>query len=179
VVTPHPLLHTINMAFGDWSCHLWTNGNSCLKGQCHEIFDPWVFNQIIPPRVLFHGLKPFRIWLRIRREIRENRLKWSASAISMRQRNPYKNVNIIFFHQIGTRYLSFPHKTMSEKFGFRIFNDTAEADSEVSMRLRKRIQRSQWDQRSVSAVSMRPQNPLWHRWSLRENVYWPSIPLKG
>jgi hypothetical protein len=30
-----------------------------LKGQCHEIFDPGFFHQTIPPRVLFHGLKPF------------------------------------------------------------------------------------------------------------------------
>jgi hypothetical protein len=41
-----------------------------LKGQCHEIFDPRLFHQTIPPRALIHGLKPFRIWLRIRRENR-------------------------------------------------------------------------------------------------------------
>jgi hypothetical protein len=42
-----------------------------LKGQCHEIFDPRVFfHQTIPPRALISGPKPFRIWLRIRRENR-------------------------------------------------------------------------------------------------------------
>jgi hypothetical protein len=50
-----------------------------------------------------------------------------ASVVSMRPPNPYKNFNIIFFRQIG----SFQHKTMSEKFFFRGFNDTAEADSAV------------------------------------------------
>jgi hypothetical protein len=35
--------------------------------QCHEIFDLWFFHQTIPPSALIHGLKPFRIWLRIRR----------------------------------------------------------------------------------------------------------------
>jgi hypothetical protein len=42
----------------------------CLKGQCHEIFDLWFFHQTIPPRALIHVLKPFRIWIRIRRENR-------------------------------------------------------------------------------------------------------------
>jgi hypothetical protein len=52
-----------------------------FKGQCHEIFDPQFFSSINPPWVLIHGLKPFRIWLRNRREIRDNRLKSSASAL--------------------------------------------------------------------------------------------------
>jgi hypothetical protein len=41
-----------------------------LKGQCHEIVDLWFFHQSTPPRALTHMLKPFRIWLRIRRENR-------------------------------------------------------------------------------------------------------------
>jgi hypothetical protein len=42
-----------------------------LKGQGHEIFDPrFFFHKTIPPRALIHGLKPFRILLRIRRESR-------------------------------------------------------------------------------------------------------------
>jgi hypothetical protein len=44
------------------------NFNFNLKGQCHEIFDPRFFHQTIPPRALIHVLKPFRMWLRIRRE---------------------------------------------------------------------------------------------------------------
>jgi hypothetical protein len=31
----------------------------CLKGQCHEIFDPRFFHQTIPPRALIHGLSRF------------------------------------------------------------------------------------------------------------------------
>jgi hypothetical protein len=45
--------------------NLYTEAFILLKGQCHKIFDP---HQTIPPRALTHGLKPFRIWLRIRRE---------------------------------------------------------------------------------------------------------------
>jgi hypothetical protein len=32
-----------------------------LKGNCHEVFDPRVFHQTIPPRALSNGLNPFRI----------------------------------------------------------------------------------------------------------------------
>jgi hypothetical protein len=53
--------------------------NTPLKGQLHEIFDLWFFHQSTPPRALTHRLKPFRIWLRIRRanrfESRENRFQ--------------------------------------------------------------------------------------------------------
>jgi hypothetical protein len=45
--------------------------------QGHEIFDPR-FNQTIPPRALIHGLKSFRIWLRIRRENRDHCWKCMA-----------------------------------------------------------------------------------------------------
>jgi hypothetical protein len=62
-----------------------------------------------------------------------------AYAVSVRPRNPYENFTVILFHQIG----SFQHKTMSEKFGFRGFNDTTEADLAVSMRPLMRIQLSQ------------------------------------
>jgi hypothetical protein len=39
-----------------------------LKGHCHEIFDPRFFSSNYTP--WFHGLKPFRIRLRIRRDNR-------------------------------------------------------------------------------------------------------------
>jgi hypothetical protein len=42
----------------------------CLKGQCHEIYDPWFFHQSIPLGPLIHGLKPFQIQIRIRGDIR-------------------------------------------------------------------------------------------------------------
>jgi hypothetical protein len=41
-----------------------------LKGQCHDIFEPRFFSQTIPARAMIHGKRPFRIWLRIRRDIR-------------------------------------------------------------------------------------------------------------
>jgi hypothetical protein len=55
-------------------------GNVSLKGQCHEIFGPQFFfyHQSTPHRTLLHRLKPFRIWIRIRRnnrfENRQNRI---------------------------------------------------------------------------------------------------------
>jgi hypothetical protein len=60
-------------------------GTDILKGLCHEIFDSWSFHQKITPRSLIQGLTPFCIWLRIRREIRDNRVKSldSAPAMSM------------------------------------------------------------------------------------------------
>jgi hypothetical protein len=50
----------------------------CLKGQQHEIFDNGFFHQTIPSSALIHALKPFRIWLRIRRE---NRLYSNFSGV--------------------------------------------------------------------------------------------------
>jgi hypothetical protein len=51
-------------------CSLQTTG-MYLKGQSHEIFDPRFFSSNNPHyRALIHGLKPFRIWLRIHRENR-------------------------------------------------------------------------------------------------------------
>jgi hypothetical protein len=54
-----------------------------LKGQLHEIFDPrFFFHQSTSPMALIHGLKPFRIWLRIRRANRfESRLVKMKSRI--------------------------------------------------------------------------------------------------
>jgi hypothetical protein len=45
------------------------------------------FHQTIPLRALIHGLKPFYIWLRFRRENRDNRLQSSDPAVSMRIEN--------------------------------------------------------------------------------------------
>jgi hypothetical protein len=42
----------------------------CLKGQCHEIFDPPFFRQSITPRLQIDTLKYFWILFRIRRDIR-------------------------------------------------------------------------------------------------------------
>jgi hypothetical protein len=48
------------------------------RGSVTRFFDPRILYQTIPSRALIHGLKPFRIWLRIRRENRvgkrQNRL---------------------------------------------------------------------------------------------------------
>jgi hypothetical protein len=59
-----------------------------LKGQCHEIFNHWfLFHQTIPPRALIHGLKPFCLWFRIRRENRNNSLQSLDPAVSMTPRD--------------------------------------------------------------------------------------------
>jgi hypothetical protein len=49
-----------------------------LKGPWHEIFN-LIFYQMTPPRPLTQGLKPFWIWLSIRRENR----KFCCTAVSM------------------------------------------------------------------------------------------------
>jgi hypothetical protein len=41
-----------------------------LKGQCHGIFNPQFFRQTIPTGLFVHRLMPFRIWIRIREDIR-------------------------------------------------------------------------------------------------------------
>jgi hypothetical protein len=53
-----------------------------LKGTWHEIFYLCFFcsHQTTPPRPLMHGLKPVRIWLRIRRE---NRQRWLHSGVNV------------------------------------------------------------------------------------------------
>jgi hypothetical protein len=45
-------------------------------------------HQTIPPRALIHGLKPFRIWLRIRRENRVGNRQNRLLPRFMRPRNP-------------------------------------------------------------------------------------------
>jgi hypothetical protein len=53
-----------------------------FKGTVSQDFRPSVFfHQTIPPRALIHGLKPFRIWLRICRENRDNFWKYMVSAV--------------------------------------------------------------------------------------------------
>jgi hypothetical protein len=42
--------------------------------QCHEIFYLCCFHQTTLSRPLIHGLKLFRIWLRIHEDIRQSRL---------------------------------------------------------------------------------------------------------
>jgi hypothetical protein len=68
-----------------------------LKGQLHGIFGPWFFHQSTPSRALIHGLKPFRIWLRIRRdnrfESRKNRFSGvndPAKIVSPGSMTPHK-----------------------------------------------------------------------------------------
>jgi hypothetical protein len=84
------------------------------------------FHQWIHPRALIHGLMPFRIWLWIRREILDIRLKWSASAVSMRSRK-------------RIRQFEWDHRS-----GFSGFNETVEVDLAFLLRLRKRLPRFKW-----------------------------------
>jgi hypothetical protein len=134
-------------------------------------------------------------WCRISGFGVSNETSEEASAASMRppkrlwrfqwDRGIHKKFQQHYFTQKG----SFQHKTMSKKVWLRL-NETAEADSEVSMKPPKRIRRPQWDHWSGisgvnetaeadSAVSMRPRNTLWHCGRPCENEYWLSIPLKG
>jgi hypothetical protein len=44
-----------------------------LKGQCHEIFDFWFFHESVSPKPVSVPLGPFRIFLKIRGDIRKSR----------------------------------------------------------------------------------------------------------
>ncbi len=46
---------------------------NCLKGQCHEIFDFWFFHESISPKHRSIPLGPFRIFSKIRGDIRSSR----------------------------------------------------------------------------------------------------------
>jgi hypothetical protein len=52
-----------------------------LKGQLHEIFDHRIFSSINPIRSRINKLKPFRIWLRIRRDIRRQSRQYMSRAM--------------------------------------------------------------------------------------------------
>jgi hypothetical protein len=78
-----------------------------FKGTVPKDFYSGFFHQTISPRALIHWLKPFRIWLRIRRENENNRLQSSDPAVSMSLRKSA-------FHRGTLRendyWLSFPLK---------------------------------------------------------------------
>jgi hypothetical protein len=105
---------------------------------CHEIFDPLFFHPSTPPRALIHGLKPFRIPLRIRRDYwfenrrnRNLRSKWdcgirfhglietsgSDPAVSMKPLNPLPRFNL----ECGPFY-------KNVRVGFPALIETAETD---------------------------------------------------
>jgi hypothetical protein len=48
-------------------------GGLCLKGQCHEIFFFWFSSRISFPQALIIPLGPFRIFSKIREDIRSSR----------------------------------------------------------------------------------------------------------
>jgi hypothetical protein len=70
-------------------------------------FVPLDFSSKIPPRALLNGQKLFCIWLRIRRNILDNHLQISDSAISMRLQD------------------WFPQFQWDRRIGSHIFNETA------------------------------------------------------
>jgi hypothetical protein len=64
-------------------CTVVSNESFEIKGTVSRDFRPQVlFHQTIPPCVLIHGLMPFEKY-RIILDIRDNRLKSSACAISV------------------------------------------------------------------------------------------------
>jgi hypothetical protein len=82
------------------------------------------FHQSTPPWALIHRLKLLRIWLQNRQEIRDNCLKFSASAASMRPLRQFQ---------------------WGSGSGFDGFNETTEAASAAPMRPWKWLRRFQWD----------------------------------
>jgi hypothetical protein len=68
---------------------------------------------------------------------------------------------------------------MSEKFGLRCLNETAEAKSTVPRDHVSGFRSFNETAEADLVVSVRLWNTLLHRGSLRVNDYWCSFPLKG
>jgi hypothetical protein len=149
--------------------------NNALKGKCHEIFEPQFFHQSTPRRVLIHRIKPFHIWLRIRREIRfgncqnqaqGDRGSWSSPLIFMISSNyQYVMFTYVFF------CCRIPLEELRANNRFHEGLRGVIKDSAVSLRLLNPLQPSHWNRRirfgslietaeSASAVSLRLLNRL-------------------
>jgi hypothetical protein len=117
---------------------------SPLKGHCHEIFDPRFFSSNHTPGPLIHGLTPFRICLRIRRDNRHYSSFSGVNDTAQRHRwNHFRSVNDtaeIVLAVSMTPLKSFPrchwyrwNFRPDPHSCFRGVNDTAETVSAVSI----------------------------------------------
>jgi hypothetical protein len=87
---------------------------------------------------LINGIKPFWIWLRFRRENRDNRVQSS----DLRPQKPIPRSHWDCWNR------------------FRGLNETAESVSAVSMRPRNRFPRSQWDRGNFMTSRESSQKPI-------------------
>jgi hypothetical protein len=142
---------------------------------------------VSPPIDQTYGLTPFRLWLRIRREIRDDRSKSSASTVSMRPRKPQ------WSRGSGFRC-----------YGFGGFNETAESlnklqqhnfSSKGSFQLNyvlnvwlPRSQCDRWSGFSSLNAAMKPRKRIprlrlwrfqWDRGILKKNLNNIIFPQKG
>jgi hypothetical protein len=112
--------------------------STAIKGTVSRDFYPWFFShQNISSWSLIHGLNEFWTLIRIRREIRDNRLKSSASAVSMRPLKPDQNFSIYTPSSLELILKSLASVVSMSVFS--AFNEATEADSVISMRPRKRL----------------------------------------
>jgi membrane-bound metal-dependent hydrolase YbcI (DUF457 family) len=138
-----------------------------LKGQCHEIFDLCFFHQSTPHRALTHSLKPFRIWLRIRRNNRHyssfsgvndtaetlDLILIAVSAVSM---TPLKPIQWCQWHRRNR---------------FSGINDTAETTMIVKWKYHRDFSHNFF---AVSAVSMTPRKQQWGSGLKFQRFQWHS-----
>jgi hypothetical protein len=126
------------------------------------------FHQTIPPRALIYGQKPFRIWLRIRRENRSIPLFCQSSSMICTFSRNYKYV--MFTYLLLFCY-GFPLKGMGANNSFREWSCGVMKDSAVSLTPWDLILQSHWHRRiwalgvndiaeSASAVWLRLWNLL-------------------
>jgi hypothetical protein len=100
-----------------------------FKGIVSRDFRPSVFfHDTIPPRTLMHGLKAFCRWLHIRRDVRDNHLQISDSAVPAVSMRPW---------------YWFPRFQWDHGIGSRGFNETMVSVPAVSMRPHDQFPQSQ------------------------------------
>jgi hypothetical protein len=88
-----------------------------LKGQCHEIFDFWFFHESVSPKNLSIPLRPFRIFSKIRGDIRGSRCTTGVNDTGgMEKIFNQKNFNNFVWAPLGSRVNIYIHFCLQVHF---------------------------------------------------------------
>ncbi len=80
----------------------------CLKGQCHEIFCFWFFLEPVSPKSLIILLGPFRIFSKIRGDIRSSRFATDVNDTGGKWKKPSsRKILIILFGHLWVVELTY------------------------------------------------------------------------
>jgi hypothetical protein len=92
---------------------------SSLKGQCHEIFDFWFFRESVSPKPLSISLGPFRIFSKIRGDIRSSTCTTGVVGIGGEwKKSSIRKILIILFGHLWVEELTYI-KIFAFKFTLR------------------------------------------------------------